>query len=144
PPIVDSLATLFAPAASTAAEQLAGGEHRRVLDLGAGAAPWTIAIAERDASCRITAVDLPPVIESTRRAASAAHCDNRFEFVAGDLFDVELDTGHFDLVVAGNLCHLFDEATNRRLFHRIVEWLAPGAPRPRQRSDGSHRSNPER
>ena len=29
-------------------------------------------------------------------------------------------------MIAGNLCHLFDEATNRRLFDRIVEWLAPG------------------
>jgi hypothetical protein len=41
PKIVNSLATLFAPAASAAAVHLAVGQHRRVLDLGAGAAPWT-------------------------------------------------------------------------------------------------------
>jgi ubiquinone/menaquinone biosynthesis C-methylase UbiE len=126
PRIVNSLATLFAPAASAAAAHLAGGRHRRVLDLGAGAAPWTIAMATRDPSCLITAIDLPPVIESTRQAASAARCDRRFQFVTGDLFEVELDGAPFDLVVAGNLCHLFDEAANRRLFQRVAEWLAPG------------------
>ena len=29
------------------------------LDVGAGAAPWSLALAGRDPSCRITAVDLP-------------------------------------------------------------------------------------
>jgi SAM-dependent methyltransferase len=126
PAIVNSLATLFAPAAAAAADHLASGEHRRVLDLGAGAAPWTIALARRDPSCQITALDLSPVIESTRQAVSATGLGRRFRFVAGDLFDVDLGDAAFDLIVAANLCHLFDEAANRRLFQRVVGWLAPG------------------
>lgn len=126
PGIVNSLATLFAPAASAAAHHLSGGGHRRVLDLGAGAAPWSIALAGRDPLCRITALDFPPVIESTRQAVAAARCADRFSFVAGDLFAVDLGEEGFDLVVVGNLCHLFDESANRRLFERIVGWLAPG------------------
>ena len=126
PRIVNSLATLFAPAAAAAAYQLASGGSSRVLDLGAGAAPWTIALAGSDPTCRITALDLPPVIESTRRAVSATPYADRFRFVAGDLFDVDLDKGSFDLIVAANLCHLFDETGNRRLLERVAEWLAPG------------------
>src|ERR671931_381693 len=38
----------------------------QVLDVGAGAAPWSLALAGRDPSCRITAVELPGVIASTR------------------------------------------------------------------------------
>jgi SAM-dependent methyltransferase len=126
PRIVNSLATLFGPAASAAAAQLGGGRYRRVLDLGAGAAPWTIALAAQEPGCRITALDLEPVIETTRRAVTAARCADRFHFVSGDLFEADFEKGSFDLVLAANLCHLFDEAGNRRLFERIVGWLAPG------------------
>ena len=125
PRIVASLATLFAPAAAAAAEHLRGA-GRRVLDLGAGAAPWTIPLVVQDPSCFVTAVDRVPVVEATRRAVSTARCENRFRLIGGDLFKVELEAAAFDLVVMANLCHLFDESANRRLLKRVAGWLAPG------------------
>ncbi|MDT7600850.1 MAG: hypothetical protein QOK26_2927, partial [Pseudonocardiales bacterium] len=67
PEVVATLSRLFAPAVERAAELLApvGGE---VLDVGAGAAPWSIALARTDARVRVTAVDVPDVLRSTRRA----------------------------------------------------------------------------
>ncbi|HVD15559.1 MAG TPA: methyltransferase [Actinomycetota bacterium] len=41
-------------------------------------------------------------------------------------FDVELGRGAYDLAIAGNLCHLFDEAANRRLLGRLYDALGPG------------------
>ncbi len=125
PRIVASLATLFAPAATAAVEHLRG-TGRRVLDLGAGAAPWTLALVAQDPSCLVTAVDLEPVVEVTRRAASIAGCEHRFRFVGGDLFEVEVEAAGYDLVVMANLCHLFDEPANRSLLRRVASWLAPG------------------
>ena len=49
---------LFRPSAEHAAEQLVQ-PRLRVLDVGAGAAPWSLALAAHDPSCTITAIELP-------------------------------------------------------------------------------------
>lgn len=122
---VGPLATYCAPAAEKAAEHLTGA-GRRVLDLGAGAAPWSLALAAADPECVITAVDLPPVLPITRQAVTAAGCEAQFRFVGEDLFTVTLEERAFDLVIVGNLCHLLDESANRQLFNRVARWLASG------------------
>ena len=98
----------------------------RVLDAGAGAAPWSLAVAARDPACLVTAVDLPAVVPATRRAVRDAGRERQFRFLAGDLYDVDLGRGGYDLAIAGNLCHLFDGAANRRLLGRLHDALAPG------------------
>jgi ubiquinone/menaquinone biosynthesis C-methylase UbiE len=125
PGIVTSLAAMFAPAAAAAAQNLASAGPR-VLDLGAGAAPWSLALAAHDPSCRVTAVDLPVVLGATRQAVAAAGYEDRFRFVEGDVFAVNLGEAAFDLVIAANLCHLFGEEANRRLFDMTAQWLVPG------------------
>jgi SAM-dependent methyltransferase len=138
---VGPLAALCAPATGKAAEQLAGAGPR-VLDLGAGAAPWSLALAAADPEVVVTAVDLPPVLPITRQAVTAAGRDAQFGFVGEDVFTVTLEDGAFDLVILGNLCHLLDESANRRLFGRATRWLAPGGTMavidflPNERRDG--------
>jgi SAM-dependent methyltransferase len=122
---VGYLGELFAPAAARAAELLAGSGPR-ILDVGAGAAPWSLAIAGRDPACRVTAVELPRVMPATRRAVHAAGEGDRFELVAGDLFRIDLGRAEYDLAIAGNICHLFDETANRDLLGRLYEALRPG------------------
>ena len=99
----------------------------------AGRAGWTLAparppgaVAARDPSCAITAVDLPAVVPATRRAVRDAGRQRQFRYLAGDLFRVELGSGVYDLAIAGNLCHLFGEAANRRLLGRLHGALRPG------------------
>jgi SAM-dependent methyltransferase len=96
-----------------------------VLDVGAGAAPWSIALAEADPSCHITALDLPEVLAVTRQAVADASMQSRFRFLPGDMFTVPLER-RFDLVVLGNVCHLFDAAANQRLLQRLSRALRPG------------------
>jgi SAM-dependent methyltransferase len=124
PEVVGHLGAMLAAAAERAATLLPPGP--RVLDAGAGAASWSLAVADRDPSCMITAVDLPTVVPATRRAVRDAGLQRQFRFLAGDLFRVELGRGVFDLAIAGNLCHLFDEAANRRLLRRLYDALRPG------------------
>lgn len=52
-PITPAQAAVLQEACATAAA------IHSALDLGAGAAPWSLALAGRDPSCRITAVELP-------------------------------------------------------------------------------------
>jgi hypothetical protein len=60
PSVVPGLSVLGTRAAAVAARALVPAG--RVLDAGAGAAPWSIAIARADPRARVTALDLAPVL----------------------------------------------------------------------------------
>ena len=125
PAVVPHLAALLAEAADRAADYL-GRPGLRVLDVGAGAAPWSHAIAWRDPATRVTALDLPAVLTATRQVVAQAGLESQFEYLAGDLFAVDLDRAAYDLILVGNVCHLFDEPTNCRLLRRLFGALRPG------------------
>jgi SAM-dependent methyltransferase len=124
PGAVGHLGMMLAAAAARAARLLPAA--LRVLDAGAGAAPWSLVVAARDPACLITAVDLPAVLPATRRAVREAGLRRQFRFLAGDLFQAQLGRGIYDLAIAGNLCHLFHETANRRLLGRLHDALRPG------------------
>jgi ubiquinone/menaquinone biosynthesis C-methylase UbiE len=122
---VGPLATLCAPAIGKATQMLAG-TGTRILDLGAGAAPWTLALAALDPSVTVTAVELPAVLPITRQAVAAAGREVQFELLEHDMFTLSLEDDAFDLVILGNVCHLFDDYTNRTLLGRVARWVASG------------------
>jgi 2-polyprenyl-3-methyl-5-hydroxy-6-metoxy-1,4-benzoquinol methylase len=124
PDTVSYLSALFGDAAGKAAEQL--GPAHRVLDVGAGAAPWSLAVAQGNPQCRVTALDLDAVIPTTRRAVSAAGCADQFSYLAGDIFEVALAEKAYDLVLLGNVCHLFDGSTNLRLLRLLRPAIRAG------------------
>jgi SAM-dependent methyltransferase len=124
PGAVDQIGALFAGSAAAAADRLAA-PGLSVLDIGAGAAPWSLALAARHADCQVTAVDLPGVLGNTRQAVKAAGLEPQFKYLAGDFFSVDLGRGAYDLVVAGNVCHLFDDHSNRVLLARLFEAVRP-------------------
>lgn len=124
PSAAAQLGTVLAGVAEEAARHLPAGP--RVLDAGAGAAPWSLAVAARDPACRVTAFDLPDVLPATRRAVAAAGRAAQFRFAGGDLFSTVFDQAAYDLVIAGNLCHLFSEAANRDLLARLSQALRDG------------------
>lgn len=117
PDLVSVLSEWFAPAAERFAAELSPWTGR-VLDVGAGAAPWTIALASRNPGVHVTAVDFPAVLARTRRAVQH-HVElvPRFDYLPGDVLDVALPA--HDLAVVGNVCHLFDEAHNRALLTKL-------------------------
>jgi SAM-dependent methyltransferase len=126
PGLVAQLATLFRPSAEHAAELLVR-PALQVLDVGAGAAPWSLAVAARDPSCRVTAVELPGVMASTRTAVRRAGLEDQYEFVEGSAFDVDWgEPARYDLALVANLCHLFAEEANLRLVRRLAGALRAG------------------
>lgn len=141
PGFVRFLAGVLEGAAEKAADLLARSDLR-VIDAGAGAAPWSLAIAARHPSTRVMAVDLPDVIPVTQTSVTEAGLDDIFEYQTGDIFQVDLGLESFDLAIAGGLCHLFDEATNMRLLSRLATTLRPGGtlaiiePLPNEHLDG--------
>lgn len=113
-----------------AAEQCAARLARpglRLLELGAGTALWSRAIARRQPDVRVTVVDLPPVMEKTQQAVAADGLQGRYDFIAGDLFSADWPAdSSFDLVLVPNLCHLFGPEQNAWLLARAVRALRLG------------------
>jgi ubiquinone/menaquinone biosynthesis C-methylase UbiE len=125
PDAVALLAAWFAPAAARLAELLSSWSGE-ILDVGAGAAPWSIAIAAGDERIRVTAVDVPDVLPATRRAVDHAGLASQFRYLAGDVFTLDLPSATYDLLIVGNLCHLFDAEQNRTLLSILRRTIRPG------------------
>ncbi len=124
PDLVPSLSTLFAPAARHAARLLAGSGVN-VLDVGAGAAPWSIALARYSPDVHVTVLDLPAVIPSTHRAIDAVGLGHRFDYLPADMFTCTPPPAAYDVVLLANICHLFNEAQNSALLCRLQPAVKP-------------------
>ncbi len=92
----------------------------RVLDVGGG--PLTIANAFARQGAEVTVLDLPGVIDVMK-----PHLEPGLpiDMVKGD-FNEGLPPGPFDIVYLGNVCHIYGEVENRRLFRNAAEVLRPG------------------
>jgi ubiquinone/menaquinone biosynthesis C-methylase UbiE len=98
----------------------------RVLDVGCGSGVWGIAIAEAYADARVTAQDLPKVLEQTRNYVEKCGVANRYDFLPGDLHRVMFPEGKYDLVLLGHIVHGESEASARQLFRKLQQALKPG------------------
>lgn len=116
------------PAQRTARALGAGtvGKGLRVLDVAAGSGVWGIAFAEADPSARVTAQDFPGVLPTTREYVSRHGLEERFDFLAGDLKEVDFGEAQYDVAVLGNIVHSEGEDSSRDLFRRLHRALKPG------------------
>ena len=96
-----------------------------MLEVGAGAAAWSLALVARQPSCQVTAFDLPAVLDVTRRSVEDAGQLDRYRFLAGDAFQDEL-CGPYDLALVANVVHLFGEARAVKLLSRVAGALRSG------------------
>lgn len=123
--VAPQLAAWFAPAAARLGELLSP-PPQRILDVGAGAAPWSIAIAARNEHTNVTALDLPAVLPATRSAVAAAGLTERFTYLPGDVFTTDLPPAAYDLVLVANVCHLFGPELNQTLIAKLRHSVRPG------------------
>lgn len=130
-PVVGVLGGLFAEKA----EQLASALRKSadlprapsILDVGAGSAVWSLALAAGAPGAAVTAVDRPRVLEVARAAASEAGLeDSRFSALPGDWRKVPLPADTFDVAFLANLCHLESGPEVAHLFQRLAATLRPG------------------
>ena len=131
-----SMAPLAHPTAGFAAKVLAGksGKPIRVLDMGAGHGLYGIALAKENPAAHICALDAPQVLEVALDNARQAGVSARYHPIPGDAFETGFE-GPYDLILAANLAHHFNEAENIRLFQKaraslkrngrfvLIEWI---------------------
>jgi hypothetical protein len=100
-------------------------EPMNVLDLAAGSAVWSIALAKRSPHVRVTAVDWPGVLPATRRTAERHGVADRYRFVAGDLLEVDFGSG-YQVATLGHILHSEGEARSRKLLEKTAAAMASG------------------
>lgn len=125
---VEALFPLGYPAAQILAKVLdlaQAQETVSVLDLAAGSGVWSIALAQASPQVRVTAIDWANVLPVTQRIASQQGVQDRFQFIAGDLLDVDFGNG-YHVATLGQILHSEGETRSRRLLAKVFAALAPG------------------
>jgi len=122
--VVEHLSRLTDPARTAVVEALRPCGPR-LLDIGAGAAPWSRALAAVDPSLEVVALDLPGVVDVTERVVAADGLSDRFRCVAGDMFTADVG-GDFDVVLVAGVGRLFGAGVNERLAQHVAALLRPG------------------
>ncbi|MGZ4723913.1 MAG: methyltransferase family protein [Ilumatobacteraceae bacterium] len=98
----------------------------RVLDIGAGGAPWSIAVLTACASGSAVINDYPGVLDVAKRKTAEFGVADRCEWRPGDYFEIEIEPQSFDLVVLGHVCRAEGPIGAARLIARAYDGLRPG------------------
>jgi precorrin-6B methylase 2 len=123
---VNDIFPMSYPAAQTLSRFLhANRAVTGVLDLAAGSGVWGIAMAQGSEQVRVTAVDWPEVIPTTRKTVARFGLADRFSFVAGDLLQADFGTGH-TVATLGHILHSEGRERSRELLKKTFHALAPG------------------
>lgn len=116
------------PAARLLAEHLGLAQSSapvKVLDVAAGSGVWGIALAQSSANVQVTALDWPKVLPVTRQHAEKFGVAARFDYLAGDILDVEYPAG-LDIATLGHILHSEGEERSRKLLKKIAAAMKPG------------------
>lgn len=97
----------------------------RVLDLGAGGAPWAIAVLEACPGGSAVVNDLAGVIDVARAKAGEFGVADRCEFREGDFHEIDLEPDNYDLVVLSHVCRTEGPEGARHLIGRSYRALKP-------------------
>ncbi|HEV3167136.1 MAG TPA: methyltransferase domain-containing protein [Isosphaeraceae bacterium] len=102
-------------------------EARDLLDVGCGAGNYALKLLERQPGLNVTLLDLSlPMLERARQRVSAA-TPGSVTTLRGDIRDVELGAGRFDVIVAAAvLHHLRTDQEWDDVFTKFHRALRPG------------------
>jgi 2-polyprenyl-3-methyl-5-hydroxy-6-metoxy-1,4-benzoquinol methylase len=98
----------------------------RILDLGAGGAPWAIAVLHACPEATAVINDLDRVITVAVEKASEHGVEDRCEFRPGDFHEIDLEDSQYDLVFLGHVCRTEGADGARHLIRRAFSALRPG------------------
>ncbi len=97
----------------------------RVLDLGAGGAPWAIAILNGCPDGTAVINDIDGVIEVAERKIAEHGVAERCELRPGDFHTIDIEPGGYDIVVLGHICRTEGAEGARHLIERAFTALKP-------------------
>jgi SAM-dependent methyltransferase len=97
-----------------------------MLDIGGSHGYYSVVLCRRHDSLRAVVLDLPQAVEHAASLLAAENMGDRVMHRAGDALTDELGSETYDLVIASQLVHHFNEQQNRALADRVAQALRPG------------------
>lgn len=97
----------------------------KVLDIGTGSGVWGIALAQKSAKVTVTAVDWPNVFNVTRKMTEKFGVADRFQYVGGDLAEVDFGSG-YNIATIGQVLHSEGPKRAPQLLQKVGNALAAG------------------
>jgi SAM-dependent methyltransferase len=128
PEFYRALVRATAPTQHAAAVALAPtlSPYSRVLDVGAGAAPWAIALLEHEPNATATINDLPGVAEIGSNAVRERGLASRVDVVECDYHAADFAPAGYDVVVLGHVLRSEPREEVPKLVDRVSAALRPG------------------
>src|SRR5213079_1907327 len=115
--LVENIIPMSYPPAQKLGDHLKLGKAKNdihVLDVGAGSGIWGIALAQKSTRVRVTAVDWPGMIPTTKRLTQKFGVVDRFNYVEGDMLEANFGSG-YDIATLGHILHSEGEDRSRQL-----------------------------
>lgn len=76
-----------------------------ILDVAAGSAAWSLPFAQANPKARVTVVDFPPIAAIAREYAAHYGVGDRYDYIEGNLREVDFGRDRFDLAIFGHIIH---------------------------------------
>ncbi len=124
--LVLQLVPMSYPSAKFAADALEIGSKwkgLKILDVAAGSGAWGVAFAQKDPSIRVTFQDWSYILNVTKKFVSNFSIDGRYDFLPGDLREIDFGENIYDLVILGHICHSEGAENTRILLSRVCKSL---------------------
>ncbi len=98
----------------------------KVLDLGAGRAPWAIAVLEQSPDATAVVNELPELIGLAEATVAERGLGARVAYRPGDFHSISLESAAYDIVALGHVCRTEGPDQAPGLIARAVAALRPG------------------
>ncbi|MBI2181981.1 MAG: methyltransferase domain-containing protein [Deltaproteobacteria bacterium] len=127
--LVLGIIVIAEPAAKALCDILKIGTERkgiRVLDIAGGSSIFGMTILSRDPTAQVTQLDWPNVNAVARKANKERGLEGKIRFIDGEHRTANIETNHYDLVLASNFCRFESPKGNQGLFAKAYSALKPG------------------
>jgi len=107
------------------ADELPLENARSMLDAGGGPGTYALEWAKRHPNLNATVMDIPPVLEITKKYIKKYGLEDRVNTRPGDIGKDSLGEG-YDLVLLANILHMYDANWARATLKKAIGALKPG------------------
>jgi ubiquinone/menaquinone biosynthesis C-methylase UbiE len=98
----------------------------KILDVAAGSGAWSLAFAQALPESRVTAVDFPEVTPITRQYAERFGVADQYDYVEGNLREIDFGRDRYDLIILGHIIHSEGEKWGKKLIKKCHRALSDG------------------
>ena len=98
----------------------------RILDAACGCGVDSFVLAQADPAARVTALDLPKVLAMAAQVAAHMGVHEQVTFCPGNLLEVDLLAGEFDVVLFGAILYYFSPDNVTAVLRKAWHALVPG------------------